>query len=209
MKKEVPTITTFVVGVIVILDYFFQLGTGTLSLEYFSREIQNWMLIVAAFAMGLAAINLIRLHVVQIRQRKTGWYNSVALIITLVVMSIIGISMGTDSPLYRYWYNALLVPIDATIFSLLAFYITSAAYRAFRARNFDAAVLLVTAFIVMLGRAPIGEQIWSSAPSVANWIMDYPNMAGQRGIIIGSAIGAVSLGLRILVGMERTYLGQD
>lgn len=209
MKKEVPMIITFVVGVIVILDYFFQLGSGTLSLEYFSREIQNWMLIVAAFAMGLAAINLIRLHLVQIKQRKTGWYNSVALIVTLVVMSIIGISMGTDSPLYRYWYNALLVPIDATIFSLLAFYITSAAYRAFRARNFDAAVLLITAFIVMLGRAPIGEHIWSSAPSVANWIMDYPNMAGQRGIIIGSAIGAVSLGLRILAGMERTYLGQD
>lgn len=209
MKKEVPMIITFVVGVIVILDYFFQLGTGTLSLEYFSREIQNWMLIVAAFAMGLAAINLIRLHVVQIKQRKTGWYNSVALIVTLVFMSIIGISMGTDSSLYRYWYNALLVPIDATIFSLLAFYITSAAYRAFRARNFDATVLLVTAFIVMLGRAPIGEQIWSSVPSVANWIMDYPNMAGQRGIIIGSAIGAVSLGLRILVGVERTYLGQD
>lgn len=202
-------IVTFVVGVIVILDYFFKIGTGTLSLEYFSMEIQNWMLIVAAFAMGLAAINLVRLHAVQISQRKTGWYNSVALIVTLVVMSVIGISMGTDSPLYRYWYDALLVPIDATIFSLLAFYITSAAYRAFRARNLDAAVLLITAFIVMLGRAPIGEQIWQNAPAVSNWIMDYPNMAGQRGIIIGSAIGAVSLGLRILVGLERTYLGQD
>lgn len=209
MKREAPMIVTFVVGVIVILDYFFKIGTGTLSLEYFSMEIQNWMLIVAAFAMGLAAINLVRLHAVQISQRKTGWYNSVALIVTLVVMSVIGISMGTDSPLYRYWYDALLVPIDATIFSLLAFYITSAAYRAFRARNLDAAVLLITAFIVMLGRAPIGEQIWQNAPAVSNWIMDYPNMAGQRGIIIGSAIGAVSLGLRILVGLERTYLGQD
>jgi len=39
--------------------------------------------------------------------------------------------------------------------------------------------------------------------------MDYPNMAGQRGIIIGAAIGALSLGLRILVGLERSYLGQE
>ncbi|MGI6162839.1 MAG: hypothetical protein ACOYEQ_02795 [Bacillota bacterium] len=209
MKREVPLAITLVVGAIIVLDYFFKIGTRVLSVETFSTEIQNWTLIVAAFAMGLAALNLIRVHVDNISQRKSGWYNSVALIVTLIIMTIIGIGRGTDDPLYRYWYTSFLAPVDATIFSLLAFYITSAAYRAFRARNLDAAVLLITAFVVMLGRAPIGEQLWKGIPNVTNWFMDFPNMAGQRGIIIGSAVGALSLGLRILVGMERSYLGHD
>lgn len=209
MKREIPLGITFIVGVVVVLDYFFKLGTGAISLANVSREIQNWTLIVAAFALGLAAFNLIRIHLANVRLKKAGWYNSVALIITLLVMSFIGVVYGTNSPLYQYWYTGFLVPVDATIFSLLAFYITSAAYRAFRARNTDATILLVTAFVVMLGRAPIGEMFWKNIPQVTAWIMDYPNMAGQRGIIIGAAVGALSLGLRILVGLERSYLGQD
>lgn len=209
MKREIPLAITFIVGAVVVLDYFFKIGSGTWSVSNMSREIQNWTLIIAAFALGLAAVNLMRIHLANIRMRKPGWYNSVALIVTLVVMSAIGISQGTNSALYRYWYTGFLVPVDATIFSLLAFYITSAAYRAFRARNVDATILLVTAFVVMLGRAPIGELIWKRIPDITKWLMDYPNMAGQRGIIIGAAIGALSLGLRILVGLERSYLGQD
>ena len=209
MKREVPLVIAFVTGVIIVLDYFFKIGSGAVSLANLSREIQNWVLIVAAFALGLAAVNLVRIHAGYIRAKKPGWYNSVALIAALAVMTSIGVIKGTNDPLYRYWYTGFLVPVDATIFSLLAFYITSAAYRAFRARNSDAAILLVTAFVVMLGRAPIGELIWKGVPSVTNWIMDYPNMAGQRGIIIGAAIGALALGLRILVGLERSYLGQE
>ena len=209
MKREVPLIITFVTGVVIVLDYFFKVGTGAASLASLSREVQNWVLIVAAFALALAAVNLLRIHAANIRLKKSGWYNSVALIVALVVMAAIGIGKGTNDPLYRYWYTGFLVPVDATIFSLLAFYITSAAYRAFRARNMDATFLLVTAFIVMAGRAPIGELVWKGAPAVSNWLMDYPNMAGQRGIMIGAAVGALSLGLRILVGLERAYLGQE
>lgn len=209
VKREIPLVITFVVGVVIILDYFFKIGIGTLSLATVSMEIQNWTLIIAAFALGLAAVNLLRIHSANIRLKRPGWYNSLALIITMVIMSFVGITQGTNSPLYRYWYTGFLVPVDATIFSLLAFYITSAAYRAFRARNVDATILLVTAFVVMLGRAPVGELIWKDVPRVTKWLMDYPNMAGQRGIIIGAAVGALSLGLRILIGLERSYLGQD
>ncbi|MCK4655598.1 MAG: hypothetical protein KAT85_01165, partial [candidate division Zixibacteria bacterium] len=100
-------------------------------------------------------------------------------------------------------------PMMSTMFSMLAFFIASAAYRAFRARTLEATILLITATIVMLGRVPLGRAIFSYLPQVTDWIMNYPNLSVQRGIIIGAALGAASMSLRIILGIERTYLGRS
>jgi hypothetical protein len=41
------------------------------------------------------------------------------------------------------------------------------------------------------------------------WIMNYPNLAGQRAIMIGIGLGVVAMSLRLILGIERTYLGED
>jgi hypothetical protein len=113
----------------------------------------------------------------------------------------------TADPTYTYWFSNLYVPLDATIFSMLAFYIASAAYRAFRVRTAEATVLLVSAVLVMMGRAPIGPAVWKEFTPITSWIMAVPNTAGMRGIIIGVALGVLSMGIRVLLGRERGYLG--
>jgi len=107
--------------------------------------------------------------------------------------------------LYKYVY----APMAGTMFSLLAFFVASAAYRAFKARTKEATLLLVAAFLVMLGRVSIGEAIWPKFGDIAGWIMNVPQTAGQRAIQIGAALGLVSSSLRILLGLEQSYLGQD
>ncbi|HFD04892.1 MAG TPA: hypothetical protein ENJ25_01970 [Firmicutes bacterium] len=92
------------------------------------------------------------------------------------------------------------------MFALLSFFIASAAYRAFRARNMDATLLLITAVLVMLGRVPVGYQMWHSFPAVAEWIMAVPQMAAKRGILIGVSLGSLAVSLRIMLGIERSYL---
>ena len=104
-------------------------------------------------------------------------------------------------------------PMMATMFATLAFYIASAAYRAFRARNAEATMLLVTACLVMLWRVPYGEAFLELFPGdipglLNTYIMNGVNMAVQRGIIIGAALGAASMSLRIILGIERTYMGK-
>ena len=106
-------------------------------------------------------------------------------------------------------YQYIQVPAGATMFSLLAFFIASAAYRTFRARSVEAAILLVAAVIVMLGRVPIGVFISDQIPLFAQWLMDTPNMAARRGILIGVSLGAVATALRIIFGIERSYLGEE
>ena len=48
--------------------------------------------------------------------------------------------------------------------------------------------------------------MWRKLPVIAEWIFNIPQMAAKRGILIGSALGAIAMSLRIILGIERTYL---
>lgn len=115
--------------------------------------------------------------------------------------------------LFQWLYDFLYSPLVATMFSILAFYVASAAYRAFRARSVEGTMLLVAAFLVMIGRVSIGYVLYRKVgvpfPWIADWIMGVLNAAGQRAIMIGAALGIVSASLRMLLGLEQTYLGGD
>ena len=132
-------------------------------------------------------------------------------------MVVIGIPFGPQNPVFEWLFNNIQVPMDATMFSLLAFFIASAAYRAFRARTFEASLLLITALIVMLGNVPVGDLFWNSvlawlpwddgASGMKQWILDNPNLSARRGIILGISLGVISQSIRIILGIERSYLG--
>ena len=107
---------------------------------------------------------------------------------------------------FYYGYETILIPLQSTMFALLAFFVASASYRAFRARNLEATLLLIAAVIVMLGRVPAGYKIWPRLPGIANWIFNVLQMGAMRGIKIGIALGAVAMSLRLILGIERTYL---
>ena len=194
---------TFIFALIIIIDGFFSIGFMSKA----STEIQNWGTIIASIALGLAAVNLIRVHMRRIMLRRGEWYNSLALLLVMIAQSIIGFVNTSSGELYNFGFDNIMTPLGATMYALLSFWIASAAYRAFTARSVDSAILLVAATIVMLGNAPIGESIWSGFATIKSWIMDVPNMAAQRGIMIGAGIGAIALGLRILMGIERGHLG--
>jgi hypothetical protein len=116
---------------------------------------------------------------------------------------------GPEGRAFKWLYDHVFAPCNATMFALLAFFIASAAFRAFRARNVEAALLLGAAILVMLGRVPIGRLVSESFPYIADWLVDVPNNAGRRAIMMGAALGAVATGLRVILGLERSHLGAD
>jgi hypothetical protein len=176
----------------------------------------------------LGVVNVLQGNLRKIERRLPGWPFAISLLAGLLVMGSFGILSafrvgpfqgilaapdGRSTPFYWMTTN-LFNPLQAAMFSLLAFYVASAAFRAFRVRNVEATILLVAAFVVMLGRTPLGEYVFCWIPGgehwvprLTDWIMAVPNTAAQRGVIIGAALGAASLSLRVILGIERSYLG--
>lgn len=118
-----------------------------------------------------------------------------------------------------WWlYEYAMKPLTATMFAMLAFYVASAAFRAFRAKNVEATLLLATAFIILLGRTFAGQLLTGWLPEWLGWlridrisaeIMSVYNTAGTRAIMIGIALGIASTSLKVLLGIDRSYLGSD
>jgi len=202
MRREVPVLIAGLAGFLMVSEYFLNVAV----LKTWGVEMQNWTVIIAAFALGLAAVSLVRNHSRRIAERRGEWYNSVLLLVGLFVTAISGM-LSVQSPTFKFIFNRMMAPLGSAFYAMVSYYLFSAAYRTFRARSVEATALLVAGVIVMLGRAPVGEAIWKQFPALADWIVKWPNLAGSRGVLIGAAIGTVGTGIRIILGIDRAYLG--
>jgi hypothetical protein len=197
LKRSAAIAIAISVGLFVLLDFFVQNAfIGALKFVFV-----RWAIIVAAFAMVLGFFNVLTVHLNKILRFKQGWFYSIFLVLTMMVVLILGLIEGPQGSLTSRIFQYILFPIQATIFSLLAFFVASAAYRAFRVRNWESALLVISGVIVLLGQIPL----WGALTSSKEWILGVLSMAGSRGILLGAALGTVATGLRVLLGIDRPY----
>jgi hypothetical protein len=227
MRKEIPLIITFVIGVFFVLEYFIPVP----FVKKISNTFLGWFSIVASFAIVLGIANIARVNIHKIQRKAEGWGYNVVTMVSLVGMLVVCSIFNIQEAVSNNWltrglgvtdletnpgkwaFDSFMVPLNATMFSLLAFFIASAAYRAFRVRSLDAGLLLGAAIIVMFARVPLGQfEIGSDGfhlGKVSDWILNNPNAAAKRAILMGAAMGIISMGLKIILGIERAYLGGD
>jgi hypothetical protein len=202
VRKEIPLIITFLMAMLAFIPSVFQIT------EF---DVRTWVddkfIAMECVMLLMGTINLTRIHASNIRRRRNYWMASVVLLVALYGYIFLGIYETTQGEHFDWIYMNILEPINTTMFALIAFYIASAAYRAFRVRSAEAAVLLVAGIIIMLARAPIGEAIWSQFPVIGGWIMDIPNTAAMRAIGLGATLGGYATLIRVLLGLERSHLG--
>lgn len=211
MRREVPLLITGIVGVVFIVSYFIPHWPFNRMNDWFS----DWFSIIQACAIILGALNLMVISSQKIARRKKGWGYAGVIIASFLLMVVLGFAGGTGfraAAGFDWLYRFMYIPLASTMFAILGFFVASASYRAFRARNVEASLLLVAAFLVMLGRVPVGDMLTSFMPEgsrmsdLASWIMNFPQKAGQRALMIGIALGLVSTSLRVILGVERSHL---
>lgn len=205
MRRTLPLAICLAMGILMMVQFFIP---HPVSVAFYDLTTK-WIRIVSAFALVLGVGSLILYHTDRLRRRRPGWAYSIVTLVALVVTAVIGLGWGVKpgSPLQEVLFKNMLVPLNASMFAILAFYMASAAYRAFRARTKEAALLLIAAFVVMLGMVPVGEAIWRKLPEVAEWVLSVPNMAAKRAIVFGVALGAIATSLKVILGIERGWLG--
>ena len=207
-RKRIPMLITTMAGLFLIAKFFLNIPI----LTRIANEIEQWCVVIFAFALILGVGNILRFNLMGIVRKKPDWqYRVILLAAMFITMSAGLVTLFSGKPLigenfFTWIYNRVLYPLSVSMYALLAFFIASAAFRAFRARNIAATFMMTAAIFVMVGRVPLGTSISQHLPNIANWIMSFPNAAGQRGIIIGAAVGVIAVGLKIIVGIERPYL---
>lgn len=223
LRRQLPLAITFVMGVAFALQYYIPHPLSEDALTHISK----WMQIISGFALMLGLASLFHVHAVKIKRQVPGWGYSFILYLAMFVMIVVGFWSTGENKIegaqtgFGWMYEFMMVPLQATMFSILAFFIASAAYRAFRARSREASVLLISAVVVMMGRVPLGQILlpgiqfqvgqfllkFPGAWDIAQWLLNVINSAVRRAILIGVSMGAVALSLKIILGIERTYLG--
>jgi len=202
----IPWMLGAVVGILTLVHFFVDLR----ELNPLFSGLVVWATIIAASAVLLGLVNVVRTHVTKIARREGGWPYSVALLLSALAVLAVGLrpgSYGPGDPLVQWIFRYVLSPLALTFFSLLAFSLASAFFRALRLRNVEATLVTVTAMIVLLGQVP-ATPLWAFLKPIARlqeWLLRVPAMAGIRAILIGGAIGAIATATRVILGLEKPY----
>lgn len=231
MKRNLPLVIVFLAGLVVFASEFIPHR----PFSQINETLERWFMIISGFAMFLGQVSLIRVNSTKIRNKVKDWPYYLAGMISFALMLIFGLLWGMEKTNgilgegasiqawlglkpFDYLFENVYQHLSATMFALLAFYIASAAYRAFIIRSFESNLLMITAVIVILGRSSFGTMLtgWIPSnlpllhlPNLTDFIMEFPNSAAQRAIMISAALGIVGSSLRIILGIERSYLGGD
>lgn len=160
----------------------------------------------------IAVVSLIAIAQLLIAQAKnlTGpKRNEAATVLSaFAVTVIVGVANGPTSEAFAWIFQYVYAPLEASLLALVAFALVNAALKRMRARSAEAAVLIASAVIVMLGRAPVTNAAGTVFAPVADWLTQVPNVAGQRVLLIGAGLAALSTLVKLVLGLERDYLGE-
>ena len=190
-------------GVIVLLGYFFPIA----QLDQLRLQLIDWAIIIAGMAVLIGIYNLVAVQMEKIRARQKGSLYGTLLILSLVVTFGLGLVLGPNDPFMRLAVDAVIVPVEASLMSILAVTLIYASIRLFRRRiDVTTVLFLLTAVLFLLAIMPT-----PFGPIPGDWIItQFGGMlsrGGSRGLLLGIALGTLLTGLRVLFGIDRPYGG--
>ncbi|MDZ4723016.1 MAG: hypothetical protein SGI97_03805 [candidate division Zixibacteria bacterium] len=206
MRRKIPQIICSVVGILMLALFFSRHPTAqaisqTILVEY-------WQ-IIFAFTLIVGVLSFMLGQLRGIERGEDRFYKIISLsgVVLMPVLALIwGIRGGTP---FVWIFDNVQAPLQSTVFALLAFFVASASLRGFRARSLPAAILLFSAALILFSRSYLGDSTFAPLSEFSDWIRSYPSMAARRAILIGIGLGSLTTSLRVILGIERTWLGGE
>jgi hypothetical protein len=208
-KRGFPLVIAILFGLLTLVSLLF-------AIPELSNLILGWAGFLVAVALLLGAINLLGVHTHRLfRKRPFGGQNlysgvlvlSMLLVFALGITDLLEMTDGGLSLAFR-WIQA---PLEAAMASLLAFFLlVSGVYLLRRQRTVGSVLFLVTAVFILLSNALsiiplLPPAIVGLLQQARAFVQDVIVAAGMRGILLGVALGTITLSVRLLLGLERPY----
>lgn len=232
-RKWLVILCTFLAGLIYAMEFFWpphpdprHPGILINPIDPYMGTVNDIATVIGSFTLGLGIYSLSLLHGRTLLHRRIGWFYSLTFFVSMIAIAVLGLiayylpnKINVD--IYHILFNGGLISLDSTMFALVAFYITSAAYRAFRIRNMEASLLMASAFIVMLGQVAVGPLLTNWLPRtgplanfrievLSDWLLTRVNAPAVRAIGFGLGVGLLATTLRIWLSLERgSYFEQE
>jgi hypothetical protein len=229
-RKPLIALCTFLGGLYYALEFFLPVHrlpdhTKGNFLTPYLTTVATVSTVIITLSFGLGVISLLSIHLRAMSRRREGWGFSLTVVVSFFAMLIFGllhkyapkadIGFGiTSKDVYDFLFSGGLAALDSAMFALIAFFIVSASYRAFRIRNVEASLLMISALIVMLGQVTLGTAITNGLPTtgllanlrfenLAQYILLQINSPALRAVVFGIAVGFLATSLRLWLSLER------
>ncbi len=171
------------------------------QLQPVTTTLYEWTLLLAGFALLLGIANVAFVHLRRILAGQRDWLGSLLLLTTLFALCLAGLldPAGTNGFLLEWFFDAVIWPGQATLFALLCFFTAAAAYRYLRVDRRGGGWMLAGALVMLIAQLP-GLVLPPEIQSAFGWLLDQPMAAIFRGVLLGSALALLLIGIRFLLG---------
>lgn len=219
-KRLIATLIAGICGLLVLIDF---VNLRIFSVPLMAQIVVSWAAIISAIALFIGLFSVASNHVRRVQQRSADWVYSLILVGSMLAVVISGIFVGWSTnergelgyvllpnslveQSIRDIFRAVYQPLTSALLGLLSFFSLSAALRALQRRSADALLIVVVACLVLLISALPSGMLPSLLPVGMDWLANYVALAGARALLIGSAIGAIVAGVRVLLGFDQPFL---
>jgi hypothetical protein len=205
------TVTVISVGLVTLIGLVSKPGTTPVILSNFGIRL---VAVVAALAVLIGILNLISVHMGRFVRSEHGWPYSIVTLICMLAVIVLRILDRADiwsgdlkgEQMSQRVFESVQVSLESALAAMLVFFLVYAAYRLMRRDVTIWRVLFsATVIVVLLGWIPLDNT--EAFADARNWLVEVPVSAGARGILIGVALGTVTVGVRVLVGQDRSFRG--
>lgn len=194
-------IGTLVIAVCAVIVISARFGLGLAS-PAAAVTLYNWALLLGGFALILGIANALWYHLLRVQRGEREWVFSLLLLIVFALVFGAGVSSpeGSIAPLVEWIFDSVIAPGQATLYALTGFFLLSAAYRFLRFSRPGGLWILAGALLMLLVQTPFFyQQLPAALVDLLDWLLNWPVMAAMRGVLLGSALGILFIGIRLIL----------
>ena len=202
MKKIVPLIVATVTTLFVMAGIFFRESLGG-----WLSVVLNWAIVLSSVVLLVVLARLLFTHIGYIARGRQGFIYSLVAVSAFLITLIAGFLFGVDNPTFLKWIAGIMRPLESALLGLVAIVLASLSLKFFYQRGWNALTIsfAVSALgFLFLGLGVLQAIDYPPLQRVIQAIEGLP-MIGARGLLIGVTLGAILMGMRVLIGAERPY----